>query len=152
MRGVADGTKDQQFTGILGETVFADYMGLPRPDGRKGFDGGHDFVIGEEIFVDVKTMGRTVSVKERYVHNFFGLQKNYNVHYYIFQSYNKREHIITICGYVSHDELLKLASLYPKGSIRTRDDGSTLLTKADLYEIKQSDLHPVFDISQFLGR
>ena len=102
-RGVANGNQQEQYIGILGQTVFADLLNMIRPSGKGGFDGGFDFFINHKR-VDVKTMGRTVAVKDFYVHNFIGLQKDFNVDFYVFCSYNRKKDILTICGYVSKDE------------------------------------------------
>ena len=68
-RGYGDGTKREQLTGIIGQTVFADLIGQERPVGSTGFDGGKDFFINGRR-VDIKTMTRKVPVKDFYVHNF----------------------------------------------------------------------------------
>ena len=140
MRGYGDGNQKEQLTGIIGQTVFADLLGLPRPNGADGFDNGVDFVINGRK-VDIKTMSRTVSVKDHYVHNFIGYQRNYSVEYYVFASYNTRTGVLSICGFVSKDEFLQRAKFYNKGDLRYRDDGTSFPTKAPLYEIRQGDLN-----------
>ncbi len=87
MRGYGDGNKKEQLTGIIGQTVFADLLGFPRPNGADGFDNGVDFVINGRK-VDIKTMSRTVPVRDHYVHNFIGYQRKYSVDYYVFASYS----------------------------------------------------------------
>lgn len=146
-RGYADGDKTQQYVGVLGQTVLADYLRVNRPTGKSGFNGGIDFLING-LRVDIKTMGRTVAVKDHYVHNFIGMQKKFEVDYYIFCSYNKCNDILTICGYISKGEFNKLAKFYRKGARRYRDDGTYFLTKANLYEIKQSDLHQCSNVEE----
>jgi hypothetical protein len=47
---------------------------------------------------------------------------------------------------VTKQELLDNASFYPNGSIRTRTDGTTFETKADLYEIANDKLNQVNSI------
>lgn len=141
-RGIADGNKSEQFIGILGQVVLADLLNLEKPAGSKGFDGGFDFMIkGKKV--DVKTMGRTVSVKHFYVHNFIGFQKEFDVDYYLFCSYNKIKKLMTICGLVSKDEFFEKAKLYPRGTKRFRENGTYFETKADLFEIKQRDLKEI---------
>lgn len=138
-RGRGDGTREQQRTGIIGQTVFADLISAARPNGAEGFDGGKDFIINGKR-VDIKTMGRTVPVLDHYVHNFVGYQKPYDVDYYIFASFNKKRNILTICGYIDKKQFFERADYLPAGSVRHRDDGSSFTTFAPLYEIKQSDL------------
>ena len=149
-RGIADGNQNEQYIGILGQVVLADALNMDRPPSKIGFDGGFDFIINNKK-VDVKTMGRTVSIKNYYVHNFIALQKEFDVDYYIFCSYNKRRKILTIGGYISKAELFQNAALYKKGTKRFRANGTFFITKADLYEIKQTALIPInklHDINQ----
>jgi len=141
-RGVFDGNKEQQFVGVLGQTIVADVLHVPRPDGTSGNDKGIDFVINNKN-VDIKTMTRTVSVKAHYVHNFVAYQKEYPTDVYIFASYNKKNSVFTICGSVSKEQLQARAVFFEKGQLRYRDDGSTFPVKAPLYEIKQSDLNSI---------
>jgi hypothetical protein len=144
-RGRGDGNKEQQYVGVLGQTIVADLLEMTRPDGEDGNDGGVDFTINGKK-VDVKTMSRTVSMKEHYVHNFIAYQKDYLNDAYIFLSYNKNNDTLSICGTVSKEQFNERASFYEKGEMRYRDDGTFFPTKAPLYEIKQSDLNPVNSI------
>ena len=141
-RGKGDGNQRMQETGILGQICLGDLLGMPRPSGEYGFDGGYDFVING-INTDIKTMGRTVDVKDHYVHNFIGYQLKYDCEYYIFASYNLRLNKLQICGIVSKKEFLQKAHYYHKGDKRYRDDGTYFYSRAPLYEIKQSDLHTI---------
>jgi hypothetical protein len=141
-RGVFDGNKEQQFVGVLGQTVVADLLQVPRPDGTSGNDKGVDFVMNHKN-VDIKTMTRTVSVKEHYVHNFVAYQKKYPTDVYIFASYNKKNNVFSICGSVSKEQLQERAEFFEKGQLRYRDDGTAFPAKAPLYEIKQSDLNRI---------
>ena len=146
MRGYGDGNKDEQLTGLIGQTVFADLLGVSRPSGEIGFDGGIDFII-DDVKIDIKTMTRTVPVKNHYVHNFIGYQLKYETQGYVFASYNKRTNILTICGYVTKEQFIERAKFYKKGQLRYRDDGTCFPSKAPLYEIMQSDLEQVDSIN-----
>ena len=141
-RGIADGNQEEQKTGIIGQSIVQDLLGLPSPDGESGFDNGVDFELNNKK-IDVKTMGRTVPMRDYFVHNFIGLQKEYDVDIYIFCSLNKTNNILTICGYIRKDELDEKANFYEKGTERIRSNGSTFNTKADLYEIPQSNLRKI---------
>ncbi|MDR9756203.1 MAG: hypothetical protein GX188_06475 [Syntrophomonadaceae bacterium] len=149
-RGYGDGTKREQLTGIIGQTVFADLIGQERPVGSTGFDGGKDFFINGRR-VDIKTMTRKVPVKDFYVHNFVGYQKKYDVDYYVFASYNTTNRVLTICGYISKEEFFEKADFFPKGSLRKRSDGTSFHTFAPLYEIKQTDLLVANDLDSLLN-
>lgn len=138
-RCVANGTPDQQLTGIIGQSVIMDLFGLGLIDGSTGFDGGVDIVY-EGIKMDVKTMGRTTDVREGYVNNFIALQSNFDTDVYVFCSYNKMKNELTVCGLTTKADFLKKAQFFPKGSTRTRSDGTTFKTFADLYEIANKDL------------
>lgn len=143
-RGKADGNKSEQLTGVIGQTVAADLLGLPRPVGGEGFDGGVDFVINNKR-VDVKTMTRTTDMKMDYVHNFIGYQKSYIVDYYIFLSYNKEKDEITFCGCIDKKSFFDKADFFREGAKRYRNDGTYFFSKAPLYEIKQHQLVQVKD-------
>ncbi len=147
-RGIGDGTKKQQFVGVLGQTVFADLANEPRPVGD-GFDGGKDFVFNG-IRADIKTMTRKVPVRNDYVHNFVGYQKDYEVDFYIFASFNTENRIMTICGYCPKDLFFEKAVFFPKGSVRERSDGTKFNTFAPLYEIKQSCLLQMDSVEELI--
>jgi len=85
-------------------------------------------------------MGRTVSVKHHYVHNFVGYQKKFQVDYYLFYSFNKATKVLSICGIKAKIEFEKKVKFYKMGQLRFRDDGTSFPSKAPLYEIKQYDL------------
>ncbi len=145
-RGIADGTPEQQLTGIVGQTVVLDLFNLPWVDGSSGFDEGVDLVY-HGLSIDVKTMGRTTDVRPYYVNNFIGLQKDYLVDAYIFASLNKKTNELTIVGWLPKNELLRRAAFYEKGRIRKRSDGSTFETFADLYEVENRKLYHISSFS-----
>ena len=149
LRGVADGNKENQFIGMLGQTVFADLLGLPRPQGGNGFDGGCDFHIGSYT-TDVKTMGRSVDMKDSYVHNLIALQSQYNTDYYIFMSYNRQNNLMTICGFIRKNTFFERANCFPAGSQRIRNDGTSFTLKADNYEIPQTKLNQINKVSDII--
>lgn len=147
-RGYADGDKRMQEVGILGQICLAQLLNLPLPNG-KGFDGGFDFIINKKK-VDVKTMGRTVDIKNHYVHNFVAYQLSFDCEYYIFLSYNYVNNKLTICGVASKKHFLEKAILYKLGEVRTRDNGTTFKTRSPMYEIFQYDLLEVNCIQDIL--
>ena len=148
-RLTANGNKEQQLTGIIGQSVVMDLFDLGYINGKDGFDNGIDIVytnIFGSISLDVKTMGRTTSVKPNYTNNFIALQDYFNLNAYIFCSYNKLNNILTICGWITKQEFINKRKFYPKGEVRQRSNGTTFETKADLYEIDVIDLNDVIDI------
>ena len=72
-RYTANGTKEQQLTGIIGQSAMLKLFDQDYVDGKQGFDGGIDLeYIGLKI--DIKTMGRTTEAKLDYTNNFLKLQ------------------------------------------------------------------------------
>ena len=140
-RHSANGTKAQQYTGLLGENMTRIILGL-QPSFIPGYDGGHDLIMNG-VKVDVKTMGRQVDPKHDYVNNFIGYQKDLDAQMYIFCSMNKATSTLYICGLTSKYDLLNFADFYPTGSVRYRDDDTSLRMKAPTYEIKNSALTQV---------
>ena len=138
----ANGTKEQQLTGIIGQSAIMDLFGLGYIDGKNGFDNGTDIDYAG-LKIDVKTMGRTTEVRDYYVNNFIGLQMYFGTDVYIFCSYNKVSNLLTVCGWITKKDLQEKASFYPKGTMRRRSDGTTFSTFADLYEIANKDLNNV---------
>jgi hypothetical protein len=144
-RYTANGNEEQQLTGIIGQSVIMDAFGLGYVDGKSGFDNGVDLIINGKK-VDVKTMGRTTDVKRNYTNNFLKLQDYFDTQIYIFCSYHKLKKEVTVCGWIEKSDFVLKRKLFPKGSIRTRNDGSTFTTFADLYEI---DIIQLNDIDNF---
>lgn len=141
-RSVANGNREQQLTGIIGQCVLMDLFGQGFVDGSKGCDDGTDIsVLGYSI--DVKTMGRTTDVRSDYVNNFIALQLKFTTDIFIFCSFHKLKKEITVCGWIPKADFLQKASFYPKGTTRTRSDGSSFNTFADLYEIRNDMLNDV---------
>ena len=145
-RYTANGNKHQQLTGIIGQSVIMDIFDKGYVDGSSGFDNGVDLIVNNKT-IDVKTMGRTTSVKSGYTNNFLKLQDYFKTDIYIFCSYHKIKYILTICGWISKEDFVAKRRYYPKGSIRTRFDKTTFTTFADLYEIDNKDLNNVNSIS-----
>ncbi len=139
-RDKANGNKTQQFVGLVGEMMVKKIMNIPHVNSN-GFDGGFDIEY-KGMRIDVKTMSRSVNPKPHYVSNFIAYQENYNCDAYIFASINKKKNLITICGWITKDELRTLGNRYNKGDIRKRDNGTEFKTKAPLIEIKNSYLKP----------
>ena len=144
-RHTANGNQEQQLTGIIGQSVVMNLFGLGNVTGEEGFDDGVDLVFNNKS-IDIKTMGRTTNVRPNYTNNFLGLQDYFNTDIYIFCSYNKLTFQLTVCGWIANAEFKDRRRFYPKGSTRTRTDGSTFKTFADLYEIDIRDLNNVNSI------
>lgn len=147
-RGVADGSKEQQLVGVIGQTVVQELLGLPWVSGEHGCDNGIDFIFNN-CRCDVKTMGRTVPMRNYFVHNFLGLQLSYDVDVLVFCSLNKSNNTLTVCGYINKQELKEKADFFKSGDKRYRSDGTYFVLKTDLYEVPQSKLNPINSIQDF---
>lgn len=137
----ANGNKTEQYVGLLGEVIIKKHLGIDYKL-QSNFDGGFDFIYkGKRI--DVKTMGRKVYPKPYYVNNFIAYQKHFNCDAYIFCSLNKINYDLTVCGWVTKEQLLKRADIFEEGTVRERTDGSTFKLKAPTYEIKNTQLNNI---------
>ncbi|HNU59278.1 MAG TPA: hypothetical protein PKI08_04940 [Aquaticitalea sp.] len=141
-RHTANGTQEQQLTGMIGQSVVMDGFGLGYASGSNGFDDGVDLVF-EGIKIDVKTMGRSTDVRRNYTNNFLKLQDYFDTDVYIFCSYHKVKKEVTVCGWISKPDFVAKRRFYPKGSTRKRLDGSTFDTFSDLYEIDNCHLNDI---------
>ena len=144
-RGVNDGNKENQLTGLIGEFEVHNYLLGYYPEFSNSFDGGVDIVYKGKT-IDVKTMCRTVDAKMEYANNFYACQLKYNCDIIIFVSLNRLENTIQICGWIEKKNLEKKSIFYEKGEKRYRDDGTYFKFKADNYEIYNYNL---IDISWF---
>lgn len=141
-RYTANGSKEQQLTGIIGQSVVMNAFGFGTVDGNGGFDNGIDLIINSKK-IDVKTMGRTTDVKPNFTNNFLKLQDYFETDIYIFCSYHKLKKEVTVCGWIDKATFSHKRLLFPKGSVRQRSDGTTFTTFADLYEIDMKYLNNV---------
>jgi len=142
-RHMSNGTKAQQYTGLLGENMLRLIIGL-QPKFVPGYDHGYDLEMNG-VKVDVKTMGRTVDPKPTYVNNFIAFQKDLDAQVYVFCSINKSTNVFFVCGVMSKEELLDQGSFFPLGALRYRDDKTTMRMKAPTYEIQNHLLIQIKD-------
>lgn len=145
-RGVADGNKKDQFTGMLGEITVKKVFGISHVWDNE-FDGGYDLKLGDMKF-DVKTMCRNVDPQPDYVFNVLEFQKDLDSDAYIFCSINQRTNMLYICGWISKEEFFKKAEKFEKGKKRKRKDGSKMKLKANNFEIKISELNSINPLLQ----
>lgn len=150
-RGEFDGDREQQYTGILGEVIFADIFGFTRPDGSGGFDNGVDFTH-KGIKIDLKTMGRTVDVmlNKDFVNNLISSQTEYDTDCYIFASINKASGEFQVVGYYMKKWGFENYRI-KKGSERKRHDGTTFKTEVEMFEIPNSCIGIFNEWSHVLG-
>lgn len=139
-RRVANGSRQEQLTGLVGELVVQDLFGYPRTDGSSGPDGGMDLVF-HGLTIDVKTMRRDAPARPEYVNNFSALQTRSPSRALIFCSLNWNRRVLTVCGWMLKDLFFRVADFHPKGAMRRRTNGTHFRAEADLYEIKNRDLY-----------
>lgn len=140
-----NGTKAEQRTGLIAQTILADYLDQPRPDGNEGFDRGIDLKINGAN-VDIKCMGRTVYIEHQWVHNLIKKQvdnKESETDYYLFCSLNKVKSTLQVCGYVQKNLVKECAELIAAGTERYNDAHKKILFKDDTFEVKQDVLYPI---------
>lgn len=147
-RDTANGSPEEQLTGLIGQQTLLDIFHKPLMTYEKGFDGGVDLSINK-LSYDVKTMGRTIDPHDDYVNNLIALQANYKVDRYIFCSLNKITYDLTICGWINKVKFFDKANFYDKGTKRYRTDGTYFETKADLYEIENYKLNQASNVLEF---
>jgi len=138
-RGHFDGTKENQLLGLVGEFEVHKYLLGSYPKFKKGFDNGID-VVYKGLTIDVKTMGRNVDAKMKYVNNFLSCQLKYDCDVLIFVSINKQENTFQICGWIEKKNLHRKSIFYEKGERRYRDDGTYFELESDTYEIYNYNL------------
>jgi len=145
-RGFADGNRTEQIVGVCGELAIRELLGLGDLE-PKGFDGGYDFNFGDR-FVDIKTMGRSVDPEPEFVNNVMAIQMDYKSTHFIFCSLNKKTRVLTICGWATKEDVKQKGEFYAQGMPRKRSDGTSLICKASLYEIKNSVLNRLETVSE----
>jgi hypothetical protein len=143
-RAKANGNKEEQYTGLLGENMFRTIIGLS-PTYEEGFDGGYDIYLYNKK-IDVKTMGRSVDPKPHYVNNFISYQEHFDCNIYAFCSINKKENTFWVCGLTDKETMLQNANFYQEGETRYRDNGTSFTMKAPTYEIQNHQLYQVDNI------
>lgn len=141
-RGRFDGSKRQQFIGILAEVVLGDALGYERPSGM-GSDGGIDFAIGDRKY-DLKCMERKGTSKPHYVNNLVACQTKLGATHYIFSSLNTKTMKLEIIGIKEKKDLDKY--FIEKNTTRYRDDKTMFTVEEDMYEIPNSDLNEIYSL------
>lgn len=141
-RGRFNGNRTNQVVGVVGENMVRELFGF-EPMHEDGFDGGFDIKFGDK-YIDVKTMGRNVKVKDDFVNNIVASQIKFKATHFIFTSLNKKTRTLTICGWISKDDLLKKATFGRVGDEIKRSNGTSFKLGTDSYFIKNSALNQVY--------
>jgi hypothetical protein len=140
-----DGTLAWQYAGMIGEAVFADLFGYPRPKAG-GFDNGVDFVV-QGVAIDVKAMGRKWYARDYHVNNIFASQvegDRYKNDVYLFASINKATSELEFTGWLKkHYVVNKVEGVeyVTKGTPRHRADGTMKPARGNSYEVSNKILN-----------
>jgi len=121
-RGKFDGTPKRQRMGLVGQIIFTDFLGLPRPTPQKGFDGGWDFILNG-VKYDVKMRSGTVDFRPNFAINFVEQQINYPCDIYVFGYCNRETWKFFFLGYLTKKEFIAKAKLYKEGEVRPNPKG-----------------------------
>ena len=140
-----NGNYEKQYTGLIGELTLHRVLGLTRPKYTSGrLDT--DILINNKK-VDIKSMARNVYMQDHYVHNFVAYQKDMPSDILLFISINKKSGMVQICGWLEKEKFLENASFFDQGDKRERDDGTSFVLRAPLYEIEQSKLNKLNNVN-----
>ncbi|HNL39305.1 MAG TPA: hypothetical protein PKL15_09350 [Saprospiraceae bacterium] len=151
-----DRTADLRTTGSLGEILFADAYGLPRPFRAFGADDGQDLgrdfdlcVNGQHKCFDIKTMRRkTNHFRPDYVLNIPAAQLNrpdsLTDSYFHINLHQQADgqFVGTFVGFADKEEIRRgaIGQFHAAGATRIRADGSRFTFFTDTYEIDLGDL------------
>ena len=139
-----NGDYEKQYTGLIGELTLHRVLGLTRPKYTSGrLDS--DILINNKK-VDIKSMARNVYMQDHYVHNFVAYQKDMPSDILLFISINKKSGVVQICGWLEKEKFLNEASFFDQGDKRERDDGTSFVLRAPLYEIEQNKLNKLNNV------
>ena len=140
-----NGNYEKQYTGLIGELTLHRLLGLTRPKYTSGrLDT--DILINNKK-VDIKSMARNVYMQDHYVHNFVAYQKDMPSDILLFISINKKSGVVQICGWLEKEKFLENASFFDQGDKRERDDGTSFVLRAPLYEIEQNKLNKLNNVN-----
>ena len=153
-RGRFDGSRKDQYIGLLGEYVVRQYLGIDVEEYRskEGFDDGVDIIAINGMTIDVKTIARGINPKPHFDVYILDTQKTYNVHTYVFCSHNTKTNETTICGWRSKKMFFEDATFMAKGEQKIRDNGSVLTYRAAAYDLRISQLHDIEELNRIINQ
>ena len=140
-----NGNYEKQYTGLIGELTLHRVLGLTKPKYTSGRLDSDILINNKKI--DIKSMARNVYMQDHYVHNFVAYQKDMPSDILLFISINKKSGVVQICGWLEKEKFLENASFFDQGDKRERDDGTSFVLRAPLYEIKQNKLNKLNNVN-----
>ncbi len=148
-------SQEYRFVGSLGEVLFADVYGLPRPQRSfgaiDGQDFGKDFIIpinGRNYNIDLKTMHRNFrNPYDYYVLDLPAYQldkpeSQTQCYFHISVSYDRKNPTFFTAyfiGFLPKDEVKQYGELFAAGSLRPNDSGKEVFFARDTYEVMFGD-------------
>ena len=153
-RGHFDGSRKDQYIGLLGEYAVRQYLGIDVEEyqSKEGFDNGIDIVTNNGMTIDVKTISSRSKLKSHHQVNIAATQKSYNVHMYVFCHHNTKNNETTICGWRSKKMFFEDAIFMAKGEKKVLDNGSVLTYRAASYDLKVSQLHDIEELHKIINQ
>ena len=153
-RGRFDGSRKDQYIGLLGEYVVRQYLGIDVEEYRskEGFDDGVDIVANNGMTIDVKTISSRSAVRPHFQVNIAATQKSYNVHMYVFCHHNTKNNETTICGWRSKKMYFEDATYMAKGEQKVLDNGAVLTYRAASYDLRISQLHDIEELNRIINQ
>lgn len=141
-----NGSKEERLTGFIGQNMIRLMLGQPLMEATDT-DDGKDGILSNGQTYDVKTMTRSVDVKEEWTNNFDAEQAKFSPDLYIFCSYNKVTQELTVCGYLPKEELREKSRFKRAGEKSQRADGTFISGKGrDRFEIDNDRLYNAKDL------
>ena len=140
-----NGNYEKQYTGLIGELTLHRVLGLKKPKYTSGRLDSDILINNKKI--DIKSMARNVYMQDHYVHNFVAYQKDMPSDILLFISINKKSGVVQICGWLEKEKFLENASFFDQGDKRERDDGTSFVLRAPLYEIEQNKLNKLNNVN-----
>lgn len=132
---VKNGTKEEQYYGLLAQNIICKKFSQPLTDGSRGCDNGKDLVINNKV-VDIKTMLRQVPCQPKfYTANLLDSQRKYHTDYYLFCSFNTTSNTLEICGLLRKDDIEKYGRYYATGEVSHNNRGKEIPTYEPRWEI-----------------
>jgi len=126
--------KELTTIGSLAEIMFLSKY--PESKRISNTDYNADFILKEQR-IDVKVKLGNNYMKPFYEVSIQGSQKDYNVDWYVFFHYNRKEKDLNFLGWISKIDFFKKANFMKKGDIYTNNNH---VIENDVYQLKIKEL------------
>jgi len=147
-RGSVDGSKQNQFVGLVGELAVYNYLYGYTLDlfiKDDGFDGGWD-ISYNNLKIDVKTKERSVPARPEFACDVLESQIKYRADCYVFCNFIGDGESVEICGYITKKDFLKKAVYIGAMQSVSRSDGTSFINKAGVFSVLIKDLSNIGEL------